>query len=135
MANEHVLIFETHVPIPFTVANATAVPKGTLMKMTDPMTAIASAGADDIVAGVAKSEKIASDGKTKHGIYRGGIFKAVASGSVGVGDAVVTAVPAGTNLLATAGTNAENIVGMSLEAASAGETFLYELKPLGLQLT
>jgi|APSaa5957512576_1039674.scaffolds.fasta_scaffold01415_18 hypothetical protein len=129
MANEHVLLIETELPVPMTVADGTTIEKGTLLKMTDPDTAIASAAADDIVAGVAKKEKIASDGNTKLAVYRGGQFTAVASGSITVGDALVTAVPAGTNLLATAGVNAENIVGIALETATVGQTFKYELKP------
>ncbi len=134
MANEHVLMIETELPIPMTCANAATIEKGTLLKLADPFTVSASAAADDVVGGVAAEEKIINDGKTKIAVYRGGIFKATASGNITAGDALVTAVPAGTNLLAAAAVNAENIVGTALETATNGETFLYELKPFGINL-
>lgn len=134
MANEATLMYETHLPIPFTCSNVLGIEKGTILKMTDPFTAAASAAANDVVAGIAAEEKIANDGKTKISVYRGGIFKVTASGSISVGDPLVTAVPAGTNLVATAGVNAEQVIGIALETASAGETFLMELNPTVMQL-
>ena len=127
MANEAVLIFETELPIPFTVANATGIERGAALKMTDPMTASAASLVNDIPAGIAAEEKIASDGRTKLGIYRGGIFKVLASGTITVGDAVIHTT--GTNDFETAGVNAENIWGIALETAADNETFLMELKP------
>ena len=127
MADEAILMIETHPAIPFTVTDATAVPKGTIMTMSDPMTATATAAAADIVAGVAKNEKIASDGKVSHPIYRGGIFKVTASGSITVGDALTTTT--GGNRLITAPNTVENIWGEALETASDGHTFLAELNP------
>lgn len=129
MANEHVLLIENEIPYSMTCADGTGIERGTLLKLTDPNTVAASAAAEDICAGVAAEEKIASDGKTAISVYRGGRFKAVASGSITAGDALITAVPAGTNLLAAAGVNSEDIVGISMETVTAGETFEYELKP------
>ncbi len=131
MANEHVLIYETHIPIPFTCADGAGIEKGTLVKMSDPMTVAASAASLDIVGGVTATEKIASDGKTKIAVYRGGIFKAVASGSITVGDPLQIA---GVNILETAAVNTEKIVGISLETCTTTETFLYELRPQVMQL-
>ena len=65
MANEAVLIFETSVPIPFTVANGTGIEKGTLLTLTDPFTAEAFNASGGAVAGIAAEEKIASDGKVR----------------------------------------------------------------------
>jgi len=134
MANEHTLMIETELPIPMTCSNTTGIEKGTLLKLTDPFTASASAAAEDIIAGVAAEEKIANNGITKISVYRGGIFKATASGSISVGDALISAVPASTNLLATAAVNSEDIVGIALETATTGESFLYELKPFTMNL-
>lgn len=134
MADEHVLVYETHLAIPMTCADGATIEKGTLLKMSDPYTVAAAAALNDIVGGVAKTEKINGDGKTKISVYRGSIFKAKASGSITVGDSLVVAGPAANNLLQTAGVNAEQIVGISFETASDGETFLYELKPMTMQL-
>lgn len=48
----------------FAVAAGTAIPKGSIMKMTDFKTAIINSGAGDVVAGIAAWEKTATDGKT-----------------------------------------------------------------------
>lgn len=130
MANEHTLMVETHVPESFTVADGTGIERGALCKLTDPNTAILSDGDEDICAGVAATEKIASDGVTSLGFYRRGVFKAKACGSIAIGDALITnSSSGGSNTLSAAGVNAENIVGTSRETATEGQTFLYELNP------
>ena len=131
MANEHVLIFETHKPIPFTVADGTGIEKGELLTMSDPMTAAKTSALGSAAAGVAAAEKIASDGKTKLGVYRGGIFKGTASGSVTAGNPLVSCT-GGTNELEAAGTGtaSENVFGIALETATDTQTFLWELRPM-----
>ena len=80
MANEATLWMEYSPPIPFTCTNATGIEKGTVLQLTDPMTASAADGTlGDPVAGICASEKIASDGTTKVSVYRSGIFKMTAS--------------------------------------------------------
>ena len=132
MANELTLVWRKSNPIPFTVADGTGIEKGALCKLTDPMTAALSATNYDVIAGVAASEKIASDGKTKLGMFRDGIFKATASGSITVGDGVVSLADANfPNYVGTAkGQNAASgaaCIGTALETVSASETFLFEL--------
>lgn len=128
MANEATLMIETHLPIPFTVADGAGIEKGSILTMTDPMTAAAhTTGQEDIVAGIAAAEKIASDGKTSLAVYRGGIFKMLCSGSITVGDAVMTSNVA--NTIETCGVNAEDILGIALETATDGQTLLVELGP------
>ena len=133
MTSEHVLMIDTHQAIPFTVADGGAIPKGSLLTMSDPMTAALTTTKEAIIAGVAKTEKIALDGKTKLAVYRGGVFKATASGSITVGDALISST-GGTNLLETAGVNGEDIVGEALETCTTGETFLYQLNPFSMNL-
>lgn len=133
MANEAVLMIETDIPIPFTVANTIAIPKGTLLTMSDPFTASGTTALGAVPAGIAKNEKIASDGKTTHGVYRGGIFKVVASGSVTTGDPL-TSSTGGANQLEKAATNEEDVWGISLEDATDGQTFLFELRPTAMSL-
>jgi len=131
MANEHVLMWETDPGIPFTVANATGIEKGTALQLTDPMTASAVSAVRNHVAGVAKGEKIASDGRTKLEVFRGGIFKAVASGTITKGDALISDHVG--NKLASAAAltllSGHIIWGVSLETCTDAETFLYELRP------
>jgi len=134
MADEHVLVYETHQAIPFTCSNTAGIEKGTLLALSDPMTVAAASALNDIVGGVAKTEKINADGKTKISVYRGGIFRCKISGSVTVGDSLVVAGATANNLLQTAGVNAEQIVGIALETGTNAETILYELKPMTMQL-
>lgn len=134
MANEAVLIYETEVPIPFIVADGTGVEMGTILKMADPMTASAASGNNDVIAGIAAHEKIASDGVTKLGVYRGGIFRVTASGSVAVGNALVVSGPTANNLVEAGAVNDENVLGIALETATNGETFLMELRPQVMNL-
>lgn len=125
MANEAVLIVETSTPIMFTCADGTGIEKGTLLKLSDPMTVAATSADNDIFAGVAANEKIANDGNTKIAVYRSGIFKMVDSGTgVTVGTDVVVK---GANTIGTYTTLDDEKgykVGQALETASAGESLL-----------
>jgi hypothetical protein len=127
MANEAVLFIKTEEPIPFTVADNTGIEKGALLKLTDPMTASAASSVNDFIAGIAASEKIANDGRTKLGVYRGGIFKMTASGAINAGQAVSANVMANTVLLAGITCSGAAIVGHALETAAINDTFLVEL--------
>lgn len=128
MANEMTLVFELEPPVPFTVADGTGIEKGTLLEVTDPMTAKLSDGAGDMIAGVAAEEKIASDGKTKIGVYMRGVFRALSDGTIAIG-ANVMADGTNPNELITAATTADAAAccGHALEAASDGDTFLFLL--------
>jgi len=134
MADEAILVYETHVPIPFTISNTTGIELGTSLAATDPFTAIATTVLGQPCAGFAKTEKIASDGKTKLAVYRGGIFKVVASGSITVGDPVTNAGVPNTNRFEKAATNEEDVWGIALETCTDGESFLMELRPTSMSL-
>ncbi len=128
MAFEAVLIFETALPIPFTVADGTAIPKGTLLKLTDPMTAIIVSGDGDAFAGVAAEAKIASDGRTKLPVYRQGIFRMFAGGSITAGNAIqVEGTTANEVVIAATGKDGAEIIGTALEDVTAQQSFLMEL--------
>lgn len=125
MANEATLWMELDVPIPFTVADGSGIEKGTVCKLSDPMTAAASSADNDIFAGIAAEEKIASDGRTKLGLYVRGIFKMTA-GVAGftVGKDVVLS---GANLVVDYTTLDDEkgyVIGKALETAANGETGL-----------
>jgi len=137
MADEAVLKVETDLPINFTCASGTTIEKGAICMMSDVMTAATSTGDTDIVAGIAQSEKLAAEtSQTSIAIYRGGIFRGTA-GVAGVvfGEPLVTdSTTSGANRLVKAAINAENIVGVCLETAATGDTFLFELNPFAATL-
>ena len=136
MALEATLIHETETPIPMTCADATAITKGTILKLTDPNTVAVTDGDTDVVAGIAAEDKVASDGKTKIGVYKRGIFK-VAIGAAGctAGHALITDSSTGAaNELVSADVNSENIFGRALETATDTETCLAELNPFTVNL-
>jgi len=126
MANEATLMWETELPIPMTVLNTAGIEKGCLLTLSDPMTAAAVTTSTAATAGICAEEKIASDGRTKIGVYRGGIFKVTASGSVTVGECVRFD---NSNTVTYCMVNSEHIAGIALESATNGETFLMELRP------
>jgi len=137
MVNEAVLVYELELPIAFTCANGTGIEKGTLLTLSDPHTAAGTTTKEAIIAGIAAQEKIASDGKTKIAVYQRGFFKMTASGSIGVGDALISSAGSGgavQNLVEAAGVDAEDIVGISEEAATTGQTFLMRLNPMTVNL-
>ena len=130
MANEATLMWETDLPIPFTVADGTGIERGALLKLTDPMTAIIHSGDEDAFAGVAAEEKIASNGNTKLGVYRRGIFKMTSSAAIAIGQSVALSATVNKVKPADATCVGSKIVGIALEAAGgADETILVELAP------
>lgn len=136
MALECTLVFETEPPVFFTCADGTGIPKGSVLKLTDPNTVVITAGDTDPVAGIAAEEKIASDGKKTIAVYQRGTFKGYA-GAAGVtaGMAIITDTGTGAaNELVVADVNSEHLVGTAKETATDGETFLFDLLPRGVQL-
>ena len=78
MANEAVtieLLGNGGDPIRYTVADANAIPKGTLMYLSaDPRTMAISSAQGQFFCGIAASEKVANDGQTEIAVYTNGIF-------------------------------------------------------------
>jgi len=126
------LIVELEPPINFTCADGTGIEKGTLLALSDPMTAAASAADGDLIAGVAAEEKIANDGKTKIAVYRRGIFKATAGGNCTAGYALASYSSTGDANDVINGAvddlNSQSCA-IALETATDGETLLVELCP------
>ena|SRR3990167_3319978 len=127
MANEATLIVEKNYPVNFTVANATGIEKGAILKMTDPMTAIINSAANDTVAGIAAAEKIASDGVTKLAVYRDGIFKVTVSGAVTVGDPLGTSATVNMLRAIPSVLSGAKIIGYALETGATGDTILMDM--------
>jgi len=135
MTNEAVLKVETGLPINFTVSNTTGIEKGAILKMTDPMTAALADGANNIVAGIAASEKIASDGVTKLGVYRNGIFLMTLSGTCTVGDALAVQSHSENYVYAANASNlsGSSVIGIALETGATAEQILVELNITGVK--
>ena len=133
MANEFVLVYKLQEAIPFTVANATGIEKGALCSLADPMTAATVVGTHDVIAGVAASEKIASDGKTSLGVFRKGIFKATCSGAIPVGAPLASAADGAAHFINyvctanAAGCSGSKTLGYALETGADTETILIDL--------
>lgn len=119
----------------FTIANATAVAKGTLMVMSEAATRtclVHTAGTGKIPIGFAVEEKEANDGKTELAIQRIGLVNAYADDTVDEGD-LLCAGAATVNQVEPINATVSNLVlrsviGIALQAASANGKFLMRLR-------
>lgn len=123
MANEAVCIEAPKVIKRRTVADGTAIPKGTILYFSgDPNTAAASSAADQSFAGIAIEEKVANDGITEIAVAMDGIWDITATNA---GQTLGTAVAiGGANLSQTAdATDLLNgaFLGYTHETVSANE--------------
>lgn len=124
MANESVLVQQLQDRLPeCTVANATGIEKGTLLKLSDPHTGVACSADGDLFLGILAREKVASDGQTRMPYWTYGIFDIKDSGAgVTAGDFLKIN---GANLVATADDDQiekhSEVVGMALQTAAANE--------------
>jgi len=107
MANEAVLKLKLEEPWDWIVDNATAVEKGTVMKISGVGIAAASDADGDVFACIARREKIALDGRTRLSGFRRGIFD-MKCGDVGLQQGAWVAISG--NLIRAA-TEAEFISG------------------------
>ena len=124
-----VLVYETALPIAFTVADGDSIEKGDFLQLTDPMTVSLSSGAHNLFGGIAAEEKIASDGKTKIAVYREGIFRVEAGTSgVTVGKQVVIEAKNELTDYTTLDGEKGETFGYTFETAANGEFFMMELR-------
>ena len=125
MANEATLSLRIENPLPFTVADATGIEKGTVCALTDPRTAIANSTNGGKIAGIAAREKVANDGRTELAMFRRGWFEMLCSGAVNLGDPL-TAYHNEVQVCAVTASGA-NIIGTALETGSDNETILVDV--------
>ena len=131
MAGEAVLMWELEPAIPFTCADNTGIEKGALLELADLMTVTTANGDADVIAGIAKEEKIADDGRTTIPVYLRGVFKMLVEGALAVGEAFQTGVATGSAnaiMVAAAGSKAAKVGGFALETAADGETAIVLLQ-------
>jgi len=109
-------------PVEYTVAAGTAIPKGSLMEFSSsPQTVVISTADGKFFAGIAATEKTATDGKTKMSCITHCIAecKNSASGTLGLPQKI-----SGVNTIANADSDtvatATEVVGIGLETATTG---------------
>lgn len=123
MANEAVIIEllgNGGDPIRYTCADS-AIAKGTLLKITDPRTAVATGADNDPFAGIAAAEKVSGDGATTIAAYTHGIFDLLDSGA-GITAGERVSIKAANSIAKVAGADQLfSDVGIALETAGAGE--------------
>lgn len=69
----------------YTIANGSAIPRGTLLKLVTPNTCDAATADNDIAGGIAWMEKVASDGTTELVAALNGVWGISGSGPISVG--------------------------------------------------
>ena len=108
----------------FTVADGVGIEQFTLCKLSDPRTAAASSANSDVFAGIAMTEKKASNGKTNLGLAQNGIFVLTAGVTSGITAGNLVSL-CGANLIKIA-TEAEvvtgDVIGKALEDIASGTT-------------
>jgi len=123
MANEATQVEGPYEAHDFEVVDATAVEQYTLMGMSDARHAYASSGADDF-AGIAATEKTASNGQTQLGLFTTGTFLLTAASGAAISAGELVSL-SGANFVKTA-TEAEvvtgHVVGKALEDIAATTT-------------
>lgn len=116
MANEAIiveLLGNRGDPVDYTVADGTAITKGTLMELTDPRSAVKVTGAGVVLAGISAVDKEADDGQVNIPVYKNGIFalKISAGGTTVLGSGVRSA---GSDNTVTVATTLDNETGKSV---------------------
>ena len=135
MADECVLVKETEPASSWKCSISAGIEKGAVCKATNTMTAVLSDGDTDIVAGITQGEVLSTNSGYVP-VYRGGIFRGTA-GVAGVtfGKAIITdSSTSSANRLVNADVNSENVVGICLQTATSGNEFLFELRPIVMNL-
>lgn len=122
MANEAVCIETPTEFARYTIADATAVPIGSLMKLADPNTCALTTADNDPFAGIAWEEKTANDGITEITVAKNGVWDLKDSGAGITAGAIVNV--GGANLIiasAAADLLTGSVVGKAEETAGAAE--------------
>ena len=76
-------------PTSFSCADVTAMPKGTLVALTDNRVAIQNSTSGSVLAGICARDKVAGSGITEVDVFTDGIFDMTFSGSGVLGQAVI----------------------------------------------
>ena len=122
MANEAIQIEGPYLVRDFTVADGATIEKYTLCSLADPRTAAANTTKEKF-AGIAATEKVASNGKTKLGLFTSGVFdlKVQSGDIIEVGQKVIlSGANEITGQILASDMSGGYIVGTALESTAAG---------------
>jgi hypothetical protein len=122
MANEAVCIETPTEFARYTIANATAVPLGTLLKLVDPHTVEVTAADNDPFAGIAWEEKTANDGIVEITVAKNGVWDLKDSGA-GITAGAICNIGGANVIIASAAADllTGSVVGKAEETAGASE--------------
>ena len=123
MANEAVCIETPTEFARYTIADATSVPIGTIMKLTDPHLVVVSSADNDPFAGIAWEEKTTGDGITEITVAKNGLWDMVCTAAAITVGAIVNV--GGANLIvasAAADLLTGSVVGKAEETSTTTET-------------
>ncbi|MCK9371369.1 DUF2190 family protein [Candidatus Dojkabacteria bacterium] len=112
--------------VSYTCASGTAIPKGTLLTLSDPRTVAANTASGAAIAGIAAMDKSGTDFSTKISVWTNGIFEGYASRAITAGDRIQGST---NNWLGfnVPGSSGAATVGYSLKTAADGEKFTFKL--------
>jgi len=122
MANEWICIETPTEFLRRAIADATSVPIGTVMKLTDPNTVVVSSADNDPFGGIAWEEKTTGDGLTQITVAMDGVWDGKDSGAGATVGAIVNI--AGANIFSTSAAAdllTGSVIGKLEETASASE--------------
>jgi len=126
MADATTLVLKRSEPIDFIVADGTAIEKGAICMLSGPRTAATNTGTGDRHAGIARREKIASDGRTRLALFTGpgDVFRMTAALGVTIsaGAMVTTSGPGVIRLATSAEQILGKVIGKTLEEISSEGT-------------
>jgi hypothetical protein len=128
MANEAICIIAPTKFHNYTVADAGAIPKGTLLKLNDPNTATVTGADNDPFAGIAMEEKVANDGKVTISAALDGVWALTATAAgITVGNQVTVAGANTIKIYTTLDDEKGYVVGKALETTAGSETIMVRL--------
>lgn len=128
MANEAVCIIAPTRFHNYTIADGTAIVKGTVLAMSDPNTAAASSADNDVFAGIAMEEKTANDGKVTMAAALDGVWALVATAAaITVGNQVTIGGANTVKIYTTLDDEKGYVVGRALETTSGSESIMVRL--------
>lgn len=128
MANEAICIIAPTKFHRYTVADAAAIPKGALLAMSDPNTAALTSADNDIFAGIAWEEKVASDGVVSITAALDGVWALTATAAgITVGQQVTIGGANTIKVYTTLDDEKGYVVGRALESTAGSETIMVRL--------
>lgn len=112
----------------YTVADANALPKGTLLAMSDPNTAAATSADNDVFAGICMTEKVANDGVTQITAALDGVWALdCTAAGITVGNQVTIGGANQIKIYTTLDDEKGYVVGRALETTAGSETIMVRL--------